>query len=118
FNQERVADSFDLGAVEARENFPEQLPVFLQQFQRQLVVTLRQCAVAHHVGKHNGREFALLAVLERHERIKPDRARNEMANTPTLYPLSPVVTQSPDSLVSAVSSTEQIGPNKWSEVKS
>ena len=57
--------------------------MFLQQFERKFIVALRQSAVAHHVGKHDGREFALLAVFGRHERIKPDRARNEMVNTPT-----------------------------------
>ena len=36
--------------------------MFLQQFQRKLVVALRQRAVTHHVGKHDGGELALLRV--------------------------------------------------------
>src|SRR2546430_7407021 len=71
--------------------------MFFEQFERERLVALGERAVAHHVREHDGREFALLAGFGRHERIKPDRARNEMANTPTLYPLSPNVTQSPDS---------------------
>src|SRR5207237_10325353 len=97
FDQKSIPYRFNLGAVEARKDFAQQLSMFLQQFLRKLVVALRERAVAHHVCEHDGREFALLAVFGRHERIKPDRARNEMANTPTLYPLSPIVTQSPDS---------------------
>src|SRR5438309_1085605 len=36
--------------------------MFLQQFQRELVVALCERAIAHHVGKHNGREFPLLSL--------------------------------------------------------
>ena len=36
--------------------------MFLQQFQGKLVVALRQRAVAHHVGEHDGGELALLSV--------------------------------------------------------
>jgi hypothetical protein len=59
--------------------------------------TPRTVFKARIVGKHDGGKFALLAVFRRHERIKPDHVQNEMANTPTLYPLSPIVTHSPDS---------------------
>lgn len=58
-DQESVTDRFDLGAVEARKDFAEQLAMFLQQFQRQLVVALRQRTVAHHVGEHDGGQLAL-----------------------------------------------------------
>ena len=40
-DQKSVTDRFDLGPVEARKDFPEQLAMFLQQFQRQLIVALR-----------------------------------------------------------------------------
>src|SRR5437667_264580 len=49
-DQESVTDRFDLGAVKARKDFPEQPAMFLQQFQRELVVALRERAVAHHVA--------------------------------------------------------------------
>src|SRR2546427_11379907 len=61
-DQESVTDSFDLGAVEARKDFAEQLAVFLQQFQSQLVVALRQRSVPHHVSEHDGRKLALFGV--------------------------------------------------------
>src|SRR5262249_6309213 len=59
-NQESVTDGFDLGSVKTQKNFTQDLAMLLQQFQGKLVVTLRKRAVAHHVGKHDGRELALL----------------------------------------------------------
>ena len=53
-DQETVTDRFNFGAVKAGKNFAQQLPVFLQQFERQLVVALGERAVAHHVGEHDG----------------------------------------------------------------
>src|SRR5437773_10239290 len=48
--------------MESGENCPEQLPMFLQQLQRELTVALRQRAVTHHVGEHDGRELPYLVV--------------------------------------------------------
>src|SRR5713101_6744752 len=56
--------------------------MFFKQLQRKPVVTLRQRAVAHHVGEHDGGQFALFDVFGRHERIKPERVRKEMTNLP------------------------------------
>ncbi len=61
-DQESVPDSFDLGPVEARKHFAEQPAMLLQQFQRKFIIALRQRAVAHHVGEHDGGEFALFGV--------------------------------------------------------
>ena len=61
FDQESVTDCFNLGAIEARKGFAEQPPMFLSQFQRQLVVALRQRGVAHHVCEHDRGELALFA---------------------------------------------------------
>ena len=58
-DQERVANRFNLGPVEAWKDFAKQLAMFLQQFLRKLVVALRQRAVAYHVGKHDGCQPAL-----------------------------------------------------------
>ena len=62
FDQKTVPDCFDLGAVETGKNFPQQFSMLLQQFQRKLVVALRQRAVPDHVGEHDGGELALFGV--------------------------------------------------------
>src|SRR5882724_11037945 len=56
--------------------------MFFKQLQRKPVVTLRQRAVTHHVGEHDGGQFALFDVFGRHERIKPERVRKEIPNLP------------------------------------
>src|SRR5205823_12034909 len=40
-DQKRVANRFDLNPVEAREDFAQELSMFLQQLERELVVALR-----------------------------------------------------------------------------
>ena len=40
--------------------------VFLEQFQRELVVALSERAVSHHVREQDGGEFALLGVVGGH----------------------------------------------------
>src|SRR5207302_1857695 len=59
FDQERVTDCFYFSAVKPRKDFPKQPAMFLQQFLGKLFVALAQRAVAHHVGEHDGGEFAL-----------------------------------------------------------
>jgi len=49
FDEKRIADGLDLSAVEARKKRTQQLSVLLEQLDRELVVTLRQRAIAHHV---------------------------------------------------------------------
>ena len=56
--------------------------MFFKQLQRKPVVTLRQRAVAHHVGEHDRGQFALFDIFGRHERIKPECVRKEMTNLP------------------------------------
>ena len=60
FNQERVTYGFYFGAVKPRKDFPKQPAMFLQQFLGKLFVALRQRAVTHHVGEHDGGQLALL----------------------------------------------------------
>ena len=60
-DQKSVADRFDLSAVKPRKDLSKQLPMFLQQFLGKLFIALRKRAVAHHVGKHDGGELALLS---------------------------------------------------------
>jgi hypothetical protein len=74
--EESVADGFNFGAVKARKNLAQQASMFFQQLERELIVALRQRAVAHHVGKHDGRELALLTRIRGHARIKSDRVPN------------------------------------------
>src|SRR5204862_8230837 len=61
-DQKRVAYGFNLAAVKLWKNFSQKRAMFLQQFQRKLVVALRQHAIAYHVGEHDGGEFAYLVV--------------------------------------------------------
>src|SRR5262245_29924943 len=61
-DEKTVADRFNFRAMETRKNFAEQPAMFLQQFQRKLVVALTEGAVAHHVGKHDGCQLALLSL--------------------------------------------------------
>jgi len=78
FHKESITDDFDFGAVKARENLPQQMAMFFEQLEGEPVVALRQRAVTHHVGEHDGGEFTLFDLFGRHERIKPDRL--EIAN--------------------------------------
>src|SRR3954451_9113934 len=78
FDEKSIANGFDLGAVEPGKNFTEKATVFFQQFDSELIVTLGQGTVAHHVSEHDGGKFPLLCVLGRHERTKAETARNEM----------------------------------------
>jgi hypothetical protein len=57
--QESVADGFNLGAVEARQNLAHDAAMFLKQLEGEGFVPLRHRAVTDHVGKHNGCELAL-----------------------------------------------------------
>ena len=59
FYKESVTDGFDFGARKARKDLAQQLAMFFKQLQRKPVVTLRQRAVAHHVGEHDGGQLAL-----------------------------------------------------------
>ena len=54
------------------------MAMFFEQLEGEPVVALRQRAVTHHVGEHDGGEFTLFDLFGRHERIKPDRL--EIAN--------------------------------------
>src|SRR4029077_4768035 len=79
-DQESVPDGLYLGTVKPRKNFPQQAAMLFQQLERELVVALGQRAVAHHIGKHDGSEFALLDTFGPHQWIKSDPAGNETAN--------------------------------------
>ena len=57
--QESVADGFNLGAMEARQNLAHDATMFLEQLESEGFVALRHRAVTDHVGKHNGCELAL-----------------------------------------------------------
>ena len=57
--RERVTNRFYFSAVKPRKDFPKQPAMFLQQFLGKLFVALAQRAVAHHVGEHDGGQFAL-----------------------------------------------------------
>ena len=78
FHKESITDGFDFRAVKARKDFPQQLAMFFEQLQGEPIVALRQRAVTHHVGEHDGGQFALFDVLGGHARIKPERL--EIAN--------------------------------------
>src|SRR5439155_20043159 len=82
FHKEGITDGFDFRAVKARKDLPQQMAMFFEQLEGEPVVALRQCAVTHHVGEHDGGQFALFDVFGRHERIKPERVRKEIANLP------------------------------------
>jgi len=62
FDEESVADGFDLGAVEPGKDFAEEATMFFEQFESELIVALGQRAVAHHVREHDGGEFPLLYI--------------------------------------------------------
>ena len=62
FDQESVADGLDFGAVKVGKDFAEQTAMFFEQLEGELVVALGQRAVPHHVGKHDGGQFALFRV--------------------------------------------------------
>ena len=62
FDEERVTDGFDLGAVKAGKNFPQQLAMFFEQRERELIVALGHRAVAHHVGEHNRGQPSLFVI--------------------------------------------------------
>lgn len=62
FREKSVADRFDFDAVQARKNFPQQATMFFQQFEREFVIALGQCAVANHVGEHDGSQPALFVI--------------------------------------------------------
>ena len=79
-HKESITDGFDFGAVKARKDLPQQMAMFFEQLEGEPVVALRQRAVTHHVGEHDGGEFALLGTFGIHQWIKSDRARNETAN--------------------------------------
>jgi hypothetical protein len=64
-HQETVADLFDFAPAVLRKDRPQQLLLLVEQRQRQRLVALRQRAVAHHVGEHDGSELAVL-LLVRH----------------------------------------------------
>ena len=81
-DQEPIAGGLDLAAVEQRELRAQQSLLLGEQLQRQRLVMLGECAVAHHVGEHDGGQLALLGVFRRHGRIKPDRARKETTDRP------------------------------------
>jgi hypothetical protein len=81
FHQESVADGLDFRAMKAGKDFPQQPAMLFEQLQREFVVALGERAVAHHVGKHDGRESALLDVFVGHERIRSERARKETPNS-------------------------------------
>src|SRR3954470_1807141 len=57
FNEKSIADGFDLDAVKTGKNLTEQSAVLFQQLEGELIITLSQGAVAHHVGEHDGGEF-------------------------------------------------------------
>ncbi len=78
FDQKTVAGRFHLAPAVPRENGANDHSMLLQQLQRERLVPLRQRAVAHHVGEHNGGEFAVLGVLRGHGRIKPELRRKEI----------------------------------------
>src|SRR5438477_4291038 len=59
-DQERVTNGFYFSAVKPRKDFPKQPAMFLQEFLGKLFIPLAERAVTHHVGKHDGGEFALL----------------------------------------------------------
>src|SRR5689334_25366252 len=44
----------------------EQATLFLDQGNRQRLIPLCECAVAHHVGEHNRRELAMASDVNRH----------------------------------------------------
>src|SRR5207253_7626683 len=58
-HKESITDGFDFRAVKARENLPQQVAMLFEQLQGESVVALRERAVTHHVGEHDGGQFAL-----------------------------------------------------------
>src|SRR5437867_3104692 len=58
-NQKTVANRVNLTTVMERENCPNHFPMFLQQFQRERFVPLRQCAVTDEVGEHDSSQSAV-----------------------------------------------------------
>ncbi len=70
FHEKGVADGLDLGAIESRKYFAEQLAMLFQSLKGDLFVALSQRAIAHHVGKHDGRELTLLGIVA-HGSLKP-----------------------------------------------
>ncbi len=59
-HEETITHGLDLAAAVDGEQLPQYLAVLVQQFEGKGFVSLRQCAVAHHVGEHDGREPSLL----------------------------------------------------------
>ena len=72
-NQKGVAYRFYLLSLMFEERGPQERAVFLEQFQRQPLVALRQRAVTHHVGEHDRGELALFGPFDSHlSRHQPD----------------------------------------------
>ena len=58
FNQECVAHRFDLAPLMNGERCTDEFVVFVQQIKGERFITLRQRAITHHVGEHDGSKAA------------------------------------------------------------
>jgi len=58
--EETVTHGFDLPSAMLPKRLPQQLAVFVQKFESDCLVFLRQRAVAYHVGEHDRRQPSAL----------------------------------------------------------
>ena len=63
-NSTRKASPMVLISAALKRGKSEQLSVFFEQLERELVVALCRRPVAHHVGEHDGGQFALFGISD------------------------------------------------------
>src|SRR5256885_2472538 len=66
-DEETVANGFDLPPPMLAKYVPQQVAVLVEKVERERLIPLRQRAVAHHVGKHDGGQPSALLVFFRHQ---------------------------------------------------
>jgi hypothetical protein len=65
--EETVTHGLDLPSAMLPKRLPQQLAVFVQKFESDCLVFLRQRAVSHHVGEHDRRQPSVLLQLFSHQ---------------------------------------------------